>query len=621
MKFTRTLLSTVVASALMITSANAEMVEDASNMFWGTGDRIEVMEKTGINLGYTKDSDKVAPELTGHARKMDQGIIKVDDNIFMAYGFGLDSPVMIVGDEGVIIVDPGESLEHGLAAKKYLDKYADGKPVVGIIYTHNHFDHVGGVRAFVNDEDVKSGNVKIYAQEGVTEAVANWSSNVGTILGHRTGYTAAFYVEPGEDGSVNDALGPQTQFGTTTFIVPDVTYKDRLVVKEGGFDFELINVPSETKDETVVWFPKQKIVHAAEVLQGENFPNLHSIRGTKFRNPQMWYSGIDVMRELNAEVMVNSHGRPVQGQDNVASVLTDYRDAIQYVHDQTIRYMNMGMTPDQLVEKVKLPEHLANAPWNGEFYGTVNHAVRQMYVGYLGFFQADPWTLEPMQYDERAERMVKLMGGRDNVMKEAKVAIRDGDFTWAAEIMTQVIRTNPDDMEARNLKAQAYRGWAPEVINVNWRNWILTAAAELEDKMDYSSSVNFNSPDVLQALPTKNIFAMLTSKLDGEKSVDTNMTLAIKLPDTGETFALEIRRGVAQFYEKMPEKTDIVVNLNRSLLNEALMGQSGPMNQVLAKGAEAGTFSFEKGDMAGLQTFLSYFPAALAPKDIKLIVR
>lgn len=618
MKFARTLLSTVVAGALMVSSvANAEMVVDKSKMFWGKGDRIEVMEKTGVNLAYTADSELVHPKLTEHSRKMDQGVLKIDDNIYMAYGFGIDSPVMIVGDKGVIIVDPGESLEMGEAAKEYLRKYSD-KPVVGIVYTHNHIDHVAGVRAWVSDEDVESGKVKIYAQTGLTDAVANWSSNVGTILGHRTAYTAATYVEEGEHGSVNDGLGPKFMSGTTTFITPNVTFDDKLVIKEDGFDLELINVPSETKDEVVVWFPKQKVLHAAEVLQGESFPNLHTIRGTKFRNPQMWFSGMDIMREFGAEVMINSHGRPVEGAENVASVLTNYRDAIQFVHDQTIRYMNMGMTPDELVEKVKLPEHLANAPWNSEFYGTVNHAVRQMYVGYLGFFEADPWKLEPMQYNQRSEEMVKLMGGRDTVVKEAQKYIEAGDFTFAAEILTQVIRVNPNDMEARNLKAKAYRGWAPEVININWRNWILTAAAELEGTRDFSRIVSFSSPDVMQALPTRNVLGMLPAKLDGEKAVNTEMTLAVTLPDTDEVFGIEIRRGVAQFYEKMPPQADVSIKMTRALMNEAMMGNA---NQVLASGIETGAFSFEKGEMKDLQTFLSYFPKAMKPQELDLIIR
>lgn len=122
--------------------------------------------------------------------------------------------------------------------------------------------------------------------------------------------------------------------------------------------------------------------------------------------------------------------------------------------------MNKGYTPDELVEVVALPPHLAEHPWLGEYYGTVKHAVRQIYVGYLGWFQADPWALDPLPRMERANRYVELMGGRDAVIKAAREAVDDGEHTWAAEILTNVIRIDHNDMEARRLKAEAYRKFA-----------------------------------------------------------------------------------------------------------------------------------------------------------------
>lgn len=319
------------------------LFEHESNLFWGKGERIKVLSKTGDTLAYTKESEYVHPILTKHGRKMDQAVIQVDDNVYLAYGFGLDTPVMIEGDDGIIIVDPGESVQMAEAAKAQFRQITD-KPVKAIIYSHNHIDHISGVRAWTNDEEVASGKVKIIAQDGLTAAVANWSSNLGTLFGHRTSYTGAKHVEEGEHGTVNDGLGPRFMQGDISFIEPNLTFKDRLDITISGVKMEIVNVPSETKDEIVVYLPEQKILHAAEVLQGENFPNLHTIRGTKFRDPSMWFKGIDIMRQFDTEVMINSHGRPVEGKEAVANVLTAYRDAIQYTHDQTIRYMNKGMT-------------------------------------------------------------------------------------------------------------------------------------------------------------------------------------------------------------------------------------------------------------------------------------
>ncbi|PMF91620.1 MBL fold metallo-hydrolase, partial [Vibrio breoganii] len=595
------------------------LFEHKSNLFWGKGERIKVLSTTGDTLAYTKESEYVHPILTKHGRKMDQAVIQVDHNVYLAYGFGLDTPVMIEGDDGIIIVDPGESVQMAQAAKEQFRKITD-KPVKAIVYSHNHIDHISGVRAWTNDEEVASGQVQIIAQEGLTAAVANWSSNLGTLFGHRTSYTGAKHVEEGEHGTVNDGLGPRFMQGDISFIEPNVVFKDKIETTIAGVKLEIVNVPSETKDEVVVYLPEQKILHAAEVLQGENFPNLHTIRGTKFRDPSMWFKGIDIMRQFDTEVMINSHGRPVEGKEAVANVLTAYRDAIQYTHDQTIRYMNKGMTPDELVEVVKLPKHLAEHPWLGEHYGTVAHAVRQIYVGYNGFFEGDPWQLEPMAYEQRAKAFIEIMGGRDNIINTANAAIEAENYTFAAEILSYPITVNKDDMEARKLKAKAYKAWAADQVNINWRNWALNAAAELEGTRNFSNMISFASVDVLTALPSKQIFDMMTSTLIAENTLDVNMTLVYNFFDTDESFTIEIRQGIAQLHEVALENADVEINTTRATLNDVLMAGANAQ-QVMGQKMQSGEFTFANGDIQGFGQFMSYFDKPMAPQDIMLIVR
>ena len=398
----------------------------------------------------------------------------------------------------------------------------------------------------------------------------------------------------------------------------------------------LIYVPSETNDEIIAWFPEEKLMNSAEVMQGESFPNLHTIRGTKYRDPIPWFKSIDVMRALPAEYLVPTHGRPIVGYDGIQNMLTAYRDAIQYVHDQTVRYMNKGYTPDELVEVVAaLPPHLAEHPWLGEYYGTVKHAVRQIYNGYLGWFQADPWALDPMPYLQRAERYVELMGGRDAVLEAAEKAISDAEYTWAAEILSNVIRIDTDDMEARQLKAEAYRRFAYTLANINWRNWTLTAAAELEGDADLSGGFAFTSPDVIQAFPSDVLLQMMTTRIDAKKSIDVNMTLGVRLPDVREGFGLEIRRGIVQFHETLPANADVTLVADRALLNRILIGDitvTGEMASAIAEGAPAGTVAMmaaidsgeikiEGGSKDDVQQFFSYFDPPVDPGAIKLIVR
>jgi len=620
MKIKESLLGLVISGLLASSQVLALDVHE-SNLFFGEGERIQVIDRNGKNKAYTADDKRVHPKLTEHSRKMDQSVLKVDKNTYMIYGYGITAPVVFEGKDGLIVVDPGETTEHGAETHQvFRDVTGIKKPVVAVVYTHNHIDHISGVRGWVNQDDVDSGKVKIYAHDTLVEAVANWSSNVGNILGHRTSYTAASFSGIGPHGSINSALGSQFDVGHIGFILPTDTFADMLDVSINGLNIELHYVPSETNDEIVAWLPKQKMLHAAEVLQGENFPNMHTIRGTKARDAEVWYRGIDQLRQFNAEVMVNSHGRPVEGRDNVADVLTAYRDAIQYTHDQSVRYINHGYRPFEMIEAVKLPQHLAEHPWLGEHYGTVAHAVQQQYSNYIGFYHADPWQLAPMQYDRRAAETVKLMGGRDAVLKAASGYIKAGDYTFAAEILTPLITLDTSDKKAKDLKAEAYRLWGYDQLNVNWRNWAMTAVGELQGNLDFAKGADFTSDEVLQELPTKNIMDMMTVRLIAEDVIDKHFFTGIRFSDTNEEFTFEIRRGIAEVHQVIHPESETVAVLTRSLLNRMLAAKDGA-NAVLAEAIQSGEFSFKKGDMASFQTFLANFEKPTPREELKLIVR
>jgi alkyl sulfatase BDS1-like metallo-beta-lactamase superfamily hydrolase len=70
-----------------------------------------------------------------------------------------------------------------------------------------------------------------------------------------------------------------------------------------------------------------------------------------------------MMRQLGAEYLVPSHTRPLKGKKIVSETLEIYRDAILFVHDQTVRFMNLGYFLDDIVPRVHLPPHLATHPY------------------------------------------------------------------------------------------------------------------------------------------------------------------------------------------------------------------------------------------------------------------
>jgi alkyl sulfatase BDS1-like metallo-beta-lactamase superfamily hydrolase len=227
------------------------------------------------------------------------------------------------------------------------------------------------------------------------------------------------------------------------------------------------------------------------------------------------------------------------------------------------------------------------------------------------------------------------MGGRDAVVAAARAAVDEGEYTWAAEILTNVIRIDHDDMEARRLKAEAYRQFAYTLVNVNWRNWSLTAAAELDGEADLTKGFSFTSSDVIQAFPSNVLLEMLTTRIDPEKSIDVNLTMGIRFADVNERFGLEIRRGVVQFHETLPDGVDFTMVTDRAYLNRILVGEvpfTGDMFAAIEQGAPAamvaimaaidsGDIRIEGGTKEDIVTFFSYFDEPVDVGAINLIVR
>lgn len=561
------------------------------------------------NLAYDQPAPTVPARLTEHSRIMEQRVYKVTDHVYSAVGFGLANSAMVVGNDGVIIIDTMESLTAARTVAAAFRAISD-KPVKAVVYTHNHTDHISGIKAFVKEEDVRSGAVTVFAHSTMMQTVISNASIIGPILGVRSAYSLGLLLPVGPEAFVNDGLGPRMVIGESSFIAPTKTFDDALDVDVAGVKMHLAYAPSETDDEIVAWFPELRVLQSAEVIQGETFPNVHTLRGTKYRDPVKWFKSIDKLRAFHADYLVPSHGRPMSGAAPIEEMLTAYRDAIQYVHDQTIRNMNRGLTPDELVEVVsKLPPHLAANPWLGEFYGTVKHSVREIYQGYLGWFEGDPTFLDPLPPLERAQRYVRMMGGRDAVLKEARESVSRKDYKWAAELLTYVIRVDKNDQEARALKAQALRQLGFLTENTNWRNWYLTSALELEGKVPNLAGNRLAAPDILKEMPLCNFIEGMTVRLDPIKSADAHATVAFRLSDKAESCAIEVRRGVAQLHDPAPANAVSIVLTSAQLFR--VMSGAGTIGEL-------GTVA--NADRETVARFFSYFdPPARDP--IALTVR
>lgn len=570
----------------------------------------------GDNLAFTKAAGTIHPEQTAFARQMGRGIyMPVEDKVYVAVGYGITSMTMVVGDDGIIIIDPGENDKFAAEVMEDFRTITD-KPIKAIVYTHRHPDHpFGGKGLGVTEEDVSSGRVKIFAHDTFEDYLINDASVVGPILSMRTAL-ASTLLPVGPEGRVHQALGPTFDVGPVSLLQPTDTFEDELEVEIAGVRMVLFHAYGDAEDEIDVWFPDLKHVHGSETIQGETFPNIYTLRGTRYRDPVHWYEGVDNLLKYakQADSYSGSHMRPWMGNDFIVERITNYRDAIQYVHDQSVRLMNRGYTREELADAVKLPPHLAEDPWLGEYYGTVSHSVRNIYGGYLGWYEGDPTVLATPGFKKKAEFYVEALGGRDAILEQAREAIDGKDYGWAMEVLTHPIRVNHDDKEARKLKAEAMLKWAYLQPNIYWRGLALGGAMELEDGLDYSKVWNFSAPDITKALPASSVIESMKVKIDPEKSADAHSTIGFKFTDIDEGNAIEIRRGVAVFHDEIPEETDATFVGTKALLDRILLGET-TLKQAFADGE----LTIE-GDKEAAKTFFSYFDPPNS-EPIKLIVR
>ena len=188
--------------------------------------------------------------------------------------------------------------------------------------------------------------------------------------------------------------------------------------------------------------------------------------------------------------MVGGHTRPVIGEKQVTATLSNYRDAIRFLFDKTVEGINKGLTPNQLVEYVVLPDKYQKLDYLKPYYGNPAWAVRSIFYGYLGWFDGNATNLFPLSDKEKAQQMAKLAGGIDGLLHKIDEAIKEQDFQWAAQLCDDVLSLEPLNKSALNNKADALSALANNILTATARNYYLSSAIQLRKLAQKSSMKN-----------------------------------------------------------------------------------------------------------------------------------
>jgi alkyl sulfatase BDS1-like metallo-beta-lactamase superfamily hydrolase len=521
---------------------------------------------------------------------MGYGLYKVTDGIYQVRGFDLSNITFIEGKTGWILYDVLTTRETAAAALKFANEQLGERPVSTVIYSHPHADHFGGVRAVVNEEDVKSGKVKIIAPAGFMNFAVAENVIAGTAMNRRLFYQYGVLLPVSPYGHVDQALAKNVSSGLLGLIEPNMHISkpvEEHVVD--GIRMIFQNTPNtEAPVEMNTYIPEKKALWMAENVTA-TIHNVYTLRGALVRDALVWSKKINEALYLfgqDAEVMFASHHWPRWGNDRVQEVLRAQRDTYGNLHNGAMNLANKGVTVNEVHNVYKVPGSLQQQWSARSYHGSVEHNSRAILNRYLGYWDANPLTLIPMPQAETAVLYVEMMGGAAPIIKKGRELFNTGEYLMASEILNKLIFAEPANQEAKDLLADCYEQIGYQQESTSVRNSFLAGAYELRNGIPEGESPKSVTPDMIRAMSTESWLDFLAVKLNSERATGIDFKMNLITPDNKQKFVVELSNATLSSLEGFTAPdADLTLTLNRSDLNLAMMGVSSL--EDLIKGGQA----------------------------------
>lgn len=512
-------------------------------------------------------------KLFKHSEEFTQAVYSYENGIHAAIGYGIANSYLIEGNGLNIIIDATDSTFQ--AEKVYAEfKAINANPVAAIIYTHNHGDHTLGAKYFVDQQDETP---LVIAHDSTAKSVEKIFGILNPIISLRS--SRMFGTALPEEEVVNVGIGPYLSVGKSApgYVKPNVTFDNELKLNIAGIAFEFFHAPGETNDQIFVWLPEYKALFPGDNIY-KTFPNLYTIRGTSHRDVNAWINSLDMMLALEPKHIFPSHTQPFFGE-SALDTLTIYRDGIQFIHDQTIRLMNQGMQPEEIIENIDLPKAVASSPYLQEFYGTVRWSVKSIFNGYLGWFSGNIAELDPTSTFKRAKFISQMVGGPDGLFAELEKAIIDEEMQWALELSDLLLAIDHRASEVTRYRAKAALYIGTMASNPNKRNYFLSEAQRLFGDQE---SVNIIPPEasMLEQIPMDMFFDVLRVNLNPAKVDPNKIVTACFEFSSGLSKAMILRNQVAQIKSILPLDCTINIKTDEQVLKQVLAGVKNPIVEI-----------------------------------------
>ena len=524
---------------------------------------------------------------------------KVADGIWVIGGYAAANCTVIEAPDGLIVYDVGDNADEGHHFREIIEKEISKQPIKAIIYSHSHYALGGG--AMVDDpksvtvigHPKLNDTVKVNLQGGGAPSAI---PEIGPVLTARAAVQFSnFLPKEGADAS----LAPSIVVKATAFLPVTQPVEDGQTLEVAGLKLQFFTRYISDDYSVTVWIPSKKAVLNNFFWPGT--PNLYSLRGAVYRDPQVWRDGLKVIRDLQPEVLINTHPRPIVGKKEVSEALVNYMDLITLTYDQTLRGILHGLGPDDLRYFIYKPKRLADAYYNAESYGETPWFPPAIFYYQMGWYTREPSTIFQLPPKDEANRLVALMGGRNKVLASARTSLEKQEYAWAAQLVNYVYVLDPDDKEARQIKADALRKLGQLAMSSIGRSFLISEARSLEGKEQIPKLVP-PTPEAIAADPATfvNYYRV---RIDPEKSEMVDKVMAFVFPNT--TVALHVRKGVVEYIPNLSNylrKADITLAMDGSTWAKLYLNQTD-----LKQAAQSGSVKVAQGDAAEAAQILDMF--------------
>ena len=560
--------------------ARRGMIAEAPNTALISKSGVQVWDAGAYDFIQGEAPDTVNPSLWRQAKLNNiRGLFKVDEGIYQLRGFDLANTSLIKGDTGWILVDPLTTMETTEAAMAFAEQHLGDIKLTGVIFTHSHIDHFGGVRSLINSQQAADNNVPIIAPAGFMEESTSENIIAGPAMTRRGVYMFGNSLPRSAEGHVDAGLGKQVIYGSTSILQPTLVIdQPEMALSIDGVEFEFYNMPgSEAPAELTFYLPEHKAFCGAEVLS-HVMHNVLTLRGAKVRDALLWsdYIGQSIDRLDQVEVFFNSHHWPTWGHDRIITQMEQQQDMYKFTHDQTVRLANLGYTPSEIAERLRLPKSLAGNFHLRGYYGTLSHNSKAVYQHYFGWYQGNPAQLNPLPPEQSSVRYVEFMGGAEAILHKASESMQRGEYRWVAEVLNHLVFAQPDNDAALQMLAYAYRQLGYQAESGPWRDIYLSGALELQSE----SREQFYDPGLarafVQQVPLMQFMKALSVRLDAEKAEAELLVINVLFTDQQQNFVLTVRNSVLH-YQQLPaaNNADASIALTKNLFVDLLLGQVG----------------------------------------------